>query len=253
MKNRSTIFTLGSRFNIVTTDLESPIIVPHAAVDNKTKYPYEAIFRSHQYAIVDNCCREYLFICDFFMVPQASTQALDIFSAIFEKSLSTFLKHVDVYTMETFDTFAILLCLHLCFRYRTMMQTRGVTALNKYWDAIERYLWMRFKYVMNLHIESIRSTDPSKLGSIDTRPHYITRRYAEFGGSVMSVNMMWPSETVSKILSQLQAEVDNFIQRMAAEFPSRHDQLVFVINNYDMLVGIIVEKVDAMIRQTLNG
>lgn len=63
-------------------------------------------------------------------------------------------------------------------RFRALMSTRGVTALNKYWDAIEKFLWKRFKYLLNLHVESVRTTDPSKLGAIETRPHYITRRYA---------------------------------------------------------------------------
>ena len=58
------------------------------------------------------------------------------------------------------------------------MQTRGVSALNKYWDAIEKFFWKRFKYLLNLHVESVRTTDPSKLGAIETRPHYVTRRYA---------------------------------------------------------------------------
>jgi len=39
---------------------------------------------------------------------------------------------------------------------------------------------------------------------------------------------------------QLLTEVENFILRMAAEFPQRKEQLVFLINNYDMMLAIIV-------------
>ena len=37
MKNRSTIFTLGNRTQIISTDLEASVIVPHASmkVDQK--------------------------------------------------------------------------------------------------------------------------------------------------------------------------------------------------------------------------
>jgi len=241
MKTRSAVFTLGSRGGLLA-EVEAPILVPHAAADNKMRYPYESLFRSHQYAIVDNCCREYLFVCDFFMLVQGSSQALDVFTAIFDKTLGIFFKHVEAFTQETFDAFALLLCLHLCFRFRSLMQTRGVTALNKYWDAVEKFLWKRFKFVLDLHVESVRTTDPSKLGAIETRPHYITRRYAELAGSVMSVNGTWPSETVSRCLAQLQVEVENFVLRMAAEFPTRPDQLIFLINNYDMIISVIVEK-----------
>ena len=37
----------------------------------------------------------------------------------------------------------------------------------------------------------------------------------------------------------LQIEVENFILRMAAEFPQRKEQLVFLINNYDMLLAVL--------------
>lgn len=37
LKNRSTIFTLGNRGNVLTSELEEPIIVPHAAQKNDRK------------------------------------------------------------------------------------------------------------------------------------------------------------------------------------------------------------------------
>ena len=44
---------------------------------------------------------------------------------------------------------------------------------------------------------------------------------------------------VDRSLSALQSEVENFILRMAAEFPERKEQLVFLINNYDMMLGVL--------------
>ena len=37
LKNRSTIFTLGNRGNVLTTELEEPVIVPHAALKSEKK------------------------------------------------------------------------------------------------------------------------------------------------------------------------------------------------------------------------
>ena len=56
----------------------------------------------------------------------------------------------------------------------------------------------------------------------------------------MSVNGGWPSETVSRCLAQLQVEVENFILRMGAEFPARPEQLIFLINNYDMIIRSVI-------------
>lgn len=38
----------------------------------------------------------------------------------------------------------------------------------------------------------------------------------------------------------VQVEVENFVLKMAAEFPSRKDQLIFLINNYDMLLSVLM-------------
>ncbi|KAH3798933.1 hypothetical protein DPMN_152537 [Dreissena polymorpha] len=46
-------------------------------------------------------------------------------------------------------------------------------------------------------------------------------------------------DRVYRILEQLQAEVQNFILKLAAEFPHRKEQLIFLINNYDMMLGVI--------------
>ena len=49
------------------------------------KLPYECIFRSEQYALLENACREYLFICDFYMMQDKF--AYDLFYTIFGKTI----------------------------------------------------------------------------------------------------------------------------------------------------------------------
>lgn len=67
----------------------------------------------------------------------------------------------------------------------------------------------------------------------------ITRRYAEYSGAIVNLNETFPDERVNRLLLKLQSEVENFILRMAAEFPSRKEQLIFLINNYDMMLNVI--------------
>ena len=42
-----------------------------------------------------------------------------------------------------------------------------------------------------------------------------------------------------KCLGTLQKEVENFILRRASEFLKKKDRLIFVINNYDMMLQVI--------------
>ncbi len=44
---------------------------------------------------------------------------------------------------------------------------------------------------------------------------------------------------LSPILTQLQIEVQNFILRLASEFGQRKDQLISLINNYDLMLSVI--------------
>jgi hypothetical protein len=53
------------------------------------------------------------------------------------------------------------------------------------------------------------------------------------------VNESIPNPKLNAILSQLQAEVQNFILRLAAEFSQRKEQLISLINNYDLMLSVI--------------
>ncbi|XP_044028503.1 vacuolar protein sorting-associated protein 52 homolog isoform X1 [Siniperca chuatsi] len=241
LKSRNTIFTLGQRGAILSpAELEGPILVPHTAQRGDSRYPYEMLFRSQHYALLDNGCREFLFLSDFFMV--AGNSALDLFNSIMGKTLSMFLKSMSTYVSDCYDSIAVFLCIHIILRFRAITAKRNIPALDKYWEAVLELLWPRFELILEMNIHSIRNTDPQKLGVLDTRPHYITRRYAEFSSAIVSINQTFPNERTHTLLGQLLVEVENFVLKMAAEFPSRRDQLIFLINNYDMMLSVLMER-----------
>ncbi|XP_056012755.1 vacuolar protein sorting-associated protein 52 homolog isoform X3 [Ostrea edulis] len=247
LKNRSTVFTLGSRGEVLTSRLEEPIIVPHAQQKSETKFNFESLFRSLHYALMDNCCREYLFLVDFYMA--SGTASLDLFNAIMAKTLQTYLKSMEEHVSECYDSIAIFLSIHIVHRYRNLMHKRGVPSLDRYWDTLLGIMWPRFETILHLNINSVRDVDPQKFGHIDNRPHYITRRYAEFSAAIVGINQSFPDDRVLHNLEQLQTEVENFILKMAAEFPLRKEQLIFLINNYDMMLGVLMHASATKFRQ----
>ncbi|KAI5100902.1 vacuolar protein sorting-associated protein 52-like isoform X1 [Silurus meridionalis] len=241
LKSRNTIFTLGQRGAVLSpAELEGPILIPHAVQRADSRYPYETLFRSQHYALLDNGCREFLFLSDFFMV--TGNSALDLFNSIMGKTLSMFMKNIATYVSDCYDSIAVFLCIHIILRFKNITAKRNIPALDKYWEAVLEMLWPRFELILEMNIQSIRDTDPQKLGVLDTRPHYITRRYAEFSSAIVSINQTFPNERTNVLLGQLQIEVENFVLKMAAEFPSRREQLIFLINNYDMLLGVLMER-----------
>lgn len=67
----------------------------------------------------------------------------------------------------------------------------------------------------------------------------ITRRYAELSAAIISIDVSYPNELVTKLLAELLEEVQCFILRMAAVFVDRKEQLIVLINNYDLALSII--------------
>ncbi|XP_066154115.1 vacuolar protein sorting-associated protein 52 homolog [Euwallacea fornicatus] len=237
LKNKATVFTIGNRGDVLAQQLEAPIIVPHA--ETKNKYSYEAIFRSIQYALVDNACREYLFVCEFFGLK--NEEAIGFFYTIMGKTLEMLQKNLDHYLTNCYDSIAVFLCFHLVLRYKLMCHKRCVPALDQHWDELEKLLLSRFEYITRLNINSIRDCDVTKF-NLEKGPHYIARRYAEFSAAIVGISENFPNELVTKLLAEMQEEVEMFIFRMAGVFTERKDQLIFLINNYDMILSIIMER-----------
>ncbi|XP_040573609.1 vacuolar protein sorting-associated protein 52 homolog [Lepeophtheirus salmonis] len=246
LKNKATVFSLGSRDDVLSSELEMPIIVPHHANQkNDTKYPFEFLFRSEQYALVENGCREYLFLVDFFMVESDTTPANEMFNAVMGRTFQHIIKQIDHYTQESYDCIALFLCIHLIYKYRILCHKRAVTAMDRYWDTVQGLFWSRLTRVFEMNVQSIRDCDPSRLKLLDLRPHYITRRYSEFSAAFICINDNFPDMEINRLLSQLQIEEDSLIIKMSLVFQQRREQLIFIINNYDVIISILSERINS--------
>lgn len=87
---------IGTRIESVT-NLEAPVLVPHAAATGtsagykgETKYSYEILFRSQHFALADNACREFLFLSEFFHVESQPAQD-ELFQEVMGKTCTIYL------------------------------------------------------------------------------------------------------------------------------------------------------------------
>ena len=240
LKNKTTVFSVGVRDEVLTSELEAPIIVPHAGQNKDQRYPYEMLFRSLLYALVDNACREFLFISEFFMLDSATAQ--DLFNNIFGKTMSLLLKDVEGSVCDSYDCISIFLCIHLVQRYQLLSHKRCVSGLDKYFDNLNAVLWPRLAAVMQLNIASVRELDTARRRPGDVRPHCVTRRYAEFSAAIVAINETFPHEQMNRLLALLQEEMEGLVLRLASQFSLRKEQLLFLINNYDLVMSILIER-----------
>uniref|UniRef100_A0A914WYF7 Vacuolar protein sorting-associated protein 52 homolog n=2 Tax=Plectus sambesii TaxID=2011161 RepID=A0A914WYF7_9BILA len=251
VRNRATVFSLGQRINVLTTDLEAPLIVPHVAQQNNERFQFEALFRSLQFAMVDHASHEYLFLCDFFLVNGQSL--FDFFGQIMGKAIANIMKALEEKIAINFDAISLQLCIQMCAKYEEIMLKRGVSALDGYWKNIRSVLWDRFDTVMHLHIESLRLADAKRLGAVDTRPHYIVRRYAEFTTALLVVSQhsgMPIDERLQALITRLQAEIEQLLAKMAAELKNPKEKHICLINNYDLVLSVLMERLNEDTRET---
>lgn len=112
-KQKVTVFTVGRRGDSIIQQLENPIIVPNLEGTDKVnndlshcyfvsnsfqltiffQYPFESIFRSFQYGLLEIASREYLFITDYFIVK--NQEALDLFQKIMDKTETLLLASIN--------------------------------------------------------------------------------------------------------------------------------------------------------------
>jgi len=239
LSNKGTVFTLGGRAKILSEEfLESAVIIPHAEKKTEAQYHYEALFRSFNYALLDNCCREYLFIKDFFLME--NTAADKLFKKIMSKTLQLVKAHLAEQVEKTNDSIALFICVHVIYRFQIICHKRNVPCLDDYWEFSIRMINPKIDKILYDNIDSINKIDISEL-DIDTRPHYVSRRYAEFAASFAFINDQFMSDSVDMIMTEMQQTIEVCIQQMATCFPNRKSQLVFLINNYDVILSVLNE------------
>lgn len=102
------------------------------------------------------------------------------------------------YVENTYDAIGLLFCIRINGQNLRIMQKRRLPHLDHFLNLVNILLWPRFQHIMGLHIESMKKADPKKLMTTkDPLPHIITRRYAEFSASILTLNQGYEDALLS--------------------------------------------------------
>ncbi|XP_016504959.1 vacuolar protein sorting-associated protein 52 A [Nicotiana tabacum] len=233
LKNRSAVFALGERINILK-EIDEPPLIPHIAEASSKKYPYEVLFRSLHKLLMDTASSEYLFCDDFF-----GEEAM--FYDIFAGPFSVIDEHFGTILPNSFDAIGLLLMIRIIHQHQLVMSRRRIPCLDSYLDKVNIALWPRFKMVFDLHLNSLRNANIRTLWEDDVHPHYVIRRYAEFTASLIHLNVEYGDGQLELNLERLRMAVDDLLVKLAQMFAKQKLQTVFLINNYDMTISVLKE------------
>ncbi|XP_008810964.2 vacuolar protein sorting-associated protein 52 A-like isoform X2 [Phoenix dactylifera] len=233
IKNRSAVFALGERINILK-EIDQPALIPHIAEANSQKYPYEVLFRSLHKLLMDTATSEYLFCDDFFGEDS-------IFYEIFTGPFAVIDEHFNAVLPNCYDAIGLMLMIRIIHQHQLIMFRRRIPCLDSYLDKVNISLWPRFKMVFDMHLNSLRSANVKTLWEDDVHPHYVMRRYAEFTASLVHLNVEYGDGQLDLNLERLRMAVDDLLVKLAKLFTKPKSQTVFLINNYDMTIAILKE------------
>mmetsp|Transcript_8188 Transcript_8188/g.15453 ORF Transcript_8188/g.15453 Transcript_8188/m.15453 type:complete len:728 (+) Transcript_8188:155-2338(+) len=245
LSKRSDAFSLGERDKVLDQIETSPILV-HVALAEAQKYPYEVLLRSVIKHLCDAATSEFLFALDFF-----KKNARDTFNRIFGRTLSLILENLENYLLTCHDSIGLLLMIKVAHAQRLVMQRRRVPVLDSFFDHMSMLFWPRFKVIFDANVKSLKSANPKKLGTIDLTPHYVSRRYAEFvssiltlqGGSGDSFGIAGGGENMLMMnLKQLRVEIISLLERLGSQLGGGKEQKVFLINNIDQMLTVFQER-----------
>ncbi|OVA01071.1 Vps52/Sac2 [Macleaya cordata] len=233
LKNRSAVFALGERINILK-EIEQPALIPHIAEASSLKYPYEVLFRSLHKLLMDTATSEYLFCDDFFGEES-------IFYEIFAGPFAVIDEHFNSILPNCFDAIGLMLMIRIIHQHQLIMSRRRIPCLDSYLDKVNISLWPRFKMVFDMHLNSLRTANVKTLWEDDVHPHYVMRRYAEFSASLVHLNVEYGDGQLELNLERLRMAVDDLLIKLAKTFTKPKLQTVFLINNYDMTIAVLKE------------
>ncbi|XP_074316076.1 vacuolar protein sorting-associated protein 52 A-like isoform X2 [Silene latifolia] len=233
LKNRSSVFALGDRINILK-EIDQPALIPHIAEASSQKYPYEVLFRSFHKLLIDTASSEYIFCGDFFGEESS-------FNEIFAGPLAVIDEHFSAVLSNSFDAIGLMLMIRLTHQHRLIMSRRRIPCLDSYLDKVNISLWPRFKMVFDMHLSSLRSANVKTLWEDDVHPHYVMRRYAEFTASLIHLNVEYGDGQLEMNLERLRMAVFDLIMKLSTQFHKSKLQSVFLINNYDMTISVLKE------------
>ncbi|KAG2187646.1 hypothetical protein INT44_005336 [Umbelopsis vinacea] len=255
IRDKTNVFALGDRIETLRAH-DAGVILVHIAEDEGVRYPFEQLFRSFNLTLIDNASSEYLFITEFFANNQANNDTSKlIFQHIFTLTEDVGLTLTKSYVEQSYDAVGILLCIRINTQLMMELQRRRVPTMDNYLNATNMLFWPRYQHIMDMHTDSIRKMAASKsvISAVkDIHPHYVTRRYAEFSTSVLTLNDGYEDSNVTSSLQRLRNELEGLLSRMSNELPDIIRKIAFLINNYDLIVSVMQESANRAVNAELE-
>ncbi|KYQ93141.1 Vps52 / Sac2 family protein [Tieghemostelium lacteum] len=230
------------RSHILQRCLDAPLIIPHAALKNNKKYPFEQIFRSMNILLLDTVSSEYLFTRQWFPKSLVDSGA-GFINPIFDKVFQQFFDNIGSFVGGTWDCLGVLLSIKLNEIFTQVLQERrlNLPSLTQYFHKVDVMLWDKFSELFKRNIDSLKLALTKEPMPTDTRPHIYTRRFSEFYASISEILSHQQDPRVSAWMAVLRSSIERVLVHFSSAFPDPKSKSMFLLNNYDVVTVVLSE------------
>ncbi|KAK5581807.1 hypothetical protein RB653_003385 [Dictyostelium firmibasis] len=234
-----------SRADILTRCLDAPLIIPHAAIKNGKKYPFEQIFRSMNILLLDTICSEYLFDRQWFAKPLLANSPDALIPSIFNNIFQLYYDNIYSFVGGTYDCLSLLLCLQINNILIQLLVDRKlwdrISCLKTYFQKLDIILWDRFSEVFKRNIDSLNLAIKMDTPPTDFRPHIYTRRFSEFYSSITEILSHNEEPRVLAWVAVLRSSMERLLLHFSNSFSDLKSKSIFLITNYDVVITVFTE------------
>lgn len=238
-------FAIGDRFNLLADLFTAPVLQPHVLHAEKTRLPFETLYRSVIRHLADVAVAEETFCRKFF----GEIYSKEVYGQTLSKAIAACVAALDDHLNMSFDAPGLLLIVALVSTQWNALSSRNSSCLDGFCIRVAETTRKRFRTVFDANVTSIKAaaTAPKKLGGIDPAPHPVTRRFADWCGSILVLNraITHPSAVDQMLPSHLTAvtkETENLWSKMAAELSKGLPRVAFTLAQYTYLLSVYNER-----------
>lgn len=245
-------FQISKRLSVLTQE-DKTVMVSQIAENNPATSYIEVGFKNLNLAILDNCTAEFVFLNDFFRIPEDDGDLIrsylkDIFEPTFEKAL----EFTENLIESSFDIFGILISIRIAHKLQFEAQTRQIPCIDDYINDQLMLLWPKFQQLVDFQCTNLRNTAVTTnaataggtMGPTDPllAPHELTVQFSKFLVSLLTLSVTHRemlderSEPLFNSINRLRDDFETFMTKCSKKTKNAEK---FLTANYVYLLNIL--------------
>ena len=222
------VFVLGPRAEVLSALSEPALVVQ--LIEATQRFAYEEVFRSFLRLLVDTAVNEHRFLLQFF-------HERSLFARVFDRVLLHLLEEFDAFRQSCYDSLALLLMLRVVERVHFELAQKQMTVLEAFLDKLTMAFWPRFNILFDDNVASIKQLEPTRYKLRLNTPHFATMRVASYMAAILALNAAEQQQILTDRIEQLRVAFTRMLQRFADGVEEERARLVWLINNYSVVVA----------------